>query len=100
MVTGCDRALIERTEVGRIMVADTTGEADERFGDAVFSLVKGKTRAEAVSTLTADGANCVEAVCTWRYEYTLGLRDTVGFGPGYPTREEIERVMVVCARNR
>ena len=64
--------------------SDNREPAEERFRNAIFSFVEGQTRAEAVDILTADGANCVEAVCVWKYEYRMGFRDLVGFGPGYP----------------
>lgn len=83
MVAGCDRMNFQGTEVGRRMVADNAREFDEKLGNAVFSLVRGETRAEAVGTLTADGATCIEAVCIWGYVKTIDWRDSVGFGPGY-----------------
>lgn len=47
------------------MAMSRSNDPGARFGDGVFFVIEGQTHDEAISTLTSQGATCVESTCTW-----------------------------------
>lgn len=67
MIAGCTSGGIEATRVGREMINSRSEGPDLILGDAVFTVTRGQSVAEAISTLTADGATCSSYSCAWSY---------------------------------
>lgn len=86
MISGCAPSGIESTRVGREMRNSQAEGAGEILRDAVFAMTRGKTIAEAVSTLESDGATCAAATCSWAFTRAESKWDQMGVRPAGPLR--------------